>query len=331
MPNSQSVSTAQAQAQLQKAGIVTSLASLLNARHWASRLSLFGRHLARNQLLGNVRSNFRGRGMEFEEVRRYQPGDDIRNIDWKVTARADGTYTKLFREERERPCHILVDQRANMFFGSNGMFKSVLAAEAAGGIAWAALAGGDRVGGQVLSNHGHADSRGKRSKQAVLRFLHDIHDANQSLLGSTTLEPAALEPTTESSARSSLSLREGLEECQRLIRPGTALYIISDLHDFDDLCAKALVTLSKSCDVSVLQIADPFEQNLPVRGQLGTSDGEHHARIQFSNQLVAQYQDEQSQHLEQISAALRHAKAFYTILSTEEDARKHLLRVFSDR
>lgn len=323
MPNSTPI----ALEQLQQAGIVTELSSLLNARHWASRLTLFGRHLARNQLLGNVRSNFRGRGMEFEEVRRYQPGDDIRNIDWKVTARADGTYTKLFREERERPCHLVVDQRANMFFGSNRLFKSVLAAHIASGIAWAALAGGDRVGGQVLSNQGHTDSRGKRSKQAVLRFLHALQDANQALVqpnGSNGTEPLT-------NVARPLSLHQGLEECQRLIRPGTALYIVSDLSDFDGQCAKALATLSKSCDVSVLQIMDPFEQELPVRGVLAASDGQQHARIRFSSDLVSRYQYERSQHQLKINTAIKRAKAFYTILSTNEDARKHLLRIYSTR
>ena len=118
---------------LSEHGIVTDLRKLLAARHWAQGLSLFSRQAARNLLLGNVRSRYRGRGMEFEEVRRYQAGDDIRTIDWKVSARAQGTYTKLFCEERERPCHILVDQRSSLFFGSSIQFKSVLAAELASG------------------------------------------------------------------------------------------------------------------------------------------------------------------------------------------------------
>ena len=112
-------------------GIVTELSRLLRSRHWAQNLTLFSPQAARNMLLGNVRSRFRGRGMEFEEVRRYQPGDDIRTIDWKVSARTQSTYTKLFCEERERPCHIIVDQRSSLFFGSNRQFKSVLAAELA--------------------------------------------------------------------------------------------------------------------------------------------------------------------------------------------------------
>ncbi|MBT5031007.1 MAG: DUF58 domain-containing protein, partial [Proteobacteria bacterium] len=128
-------------------GIYVDLGLLLSSRGWARDLKLFARQAARAMLLGETRSKFRGRGMEFEEVRQYQPGDDIRNIDWRVSARTGGTYTKLFCEERERPVHIVVDQRNSMFFGSAQRFKSVLAAEVASALAWAALAGSDRIGG----------------------------------------------------------------------------------------------------------------------------------------------------------------------------------------
>ena len=102
---------------------------------------------ALSALAGPNKSNFRGRGIEFEEVRSYQPGDDIRGIDWRVTARTGSAHTKLFREERERPVLVAVDQRSSMFFGSSHCFKSVLAAQLAGLLAWSALEAGDRVAG----------------------------------------------------------------------------------------------------------------------------------------------------------------------------------------
>ena len=95
-------------------------------------------------------SRFRGRGMEFDESRPYQPGDDPRSIDWRVTARSTTAYTKLFREERERPVLIAVDLRSNMHFATRGCFKSVSASRAAALIAWAAHHRGDRLG-----QHGH--------------------------------------------------------------------------------------------------------------------------------------------------------------------------------
>jgi len=233
-------------------GIVSDLSRLLRSRHWAQHLTLFSYQAARSMLLGNVRSRFRGRGMEFEEVRRYQAGDDIRTIDWKVSARVGKTYTKLFCEERERPCHILVDQRSHLYFGSERQFKSVLAAELATGLSWAALAGGDRVGGQVIGDFAERDSRGRRSKQAVLHFIHDINEFNQALA-----EPERLQQNTKDTDSKKSSLAHSLEECRRITRPGTAIFIISDFHDFDSASAKELSNLGKHADLSLLHVIDP--------------------------------------------------------------------------
>ena len=123
-------------------GLITELSQLVRLRHWASRLKVYSNSRAASQLLGGLQSPFRGRGMEFAEVRRYHAGDDIRTIDWKVTARTQKAHTKLFIEERERPCHILIDQRPTMFFGSQAAFKSVVAAEVGSALAWAARASG---------------------------------------------------------------------------------------------------------------------------------------------------------------------------------------------
>ncbi len=308
-------------------GIVTDLARLLGCRHWAQGINLFSRQAARNMLLGNVRSRFRGRGMEFEEVRRYQAGDDIRTIDWKVSARAQGTYTKLFCEERERPCHIIVDQRSSLFFGSTGLFKSVLAAEIGSAIAWAALKGGDRVGGQVIGDKTEKDSRAKRSKQSVLRFIHDINELNHQLL-----EPAHTikdqVPTKHSQAETKSSIANSLEECRRITRPGTAVFIISDFHDFDDTAAKALSNLSKHTDVSLIKINDELEKDLPVFGGVAISDGEHANKVQITPLLKRRYQTQLSEQDQILKSAAIHARALFAEISTSQSARQALMQLF---
>ena len=103
---------------------------------------------------GTKLSNFKGRGVDLAEVRAYQPGDDVRSIDWRVTARTNKTHTKIFREERERPTLIVIDQTQSMFFGSNTRLKSVCAAEIAARIAWQTVENGDRVGGVVVETAG---------------------------------------------------------------------------------------------------------------------------------------------------------------------------------
>jgi len=297
-------------------GIVTDLSRLLRMRHWAQGLKLFSRQAARSMLLGNVRSRFRGRGMEFEEVRRYQAGDDIRSIDWKVSARVGTTYTKLFCEERERPCHILVDQRSHLFFGSKKQFKSVLAAELAAGISWAALAGGDRVGGQVLGDVIERDSRARRSKQAVLKLLHDLHELNHEL----ALSPASTDNQS--------SLSNSLEECRRITRPGTAIFIISDFHDFDEPAAKALSKLGKHADITLLHVSDAFEQELPMLGRVAISNGQQSAQVTLGRTLKKAYQNSLLERETRLKSAASQARALYTKIETNESARQALVRIF---
>src|SRR5690606_32335945 len=100
---------------------------------------------------GGHLSAFKGRGVEFDESRPYQPGDDLRTMDWRVTARTGKAHTKVFREERNRPVIVWLDLRSSMLFGTRGVYKGVRAAEAAAIIAWSAVANGDRFGGLVFS------------------------------------------------------------------------------------------------------------------------------------------------------------------------------------
>ncbi|MEM7360809.1 MAG: DUF58 domain-containing protein [Pseudomonadota bacterium] len=314
------VQTATEHGQAAKYGIVTDLSRLLRSRHWAQRLKLFSTQAARSMLLGNIRSRFRGRGMEFEEVRRYQPGDDIRTIDWKVSARVGSTYTKLFCEERERPCHIIVDQRGPLFFGSTRQFKSVLAAELASGLAWAALAGGDRVGGQVIGDTQERDCRARRNKQAVLRLIHDVHELNQLLS-----EPA---PARDKEVGPATSLSNTLVECKRITRPGTAIFIVSDFHDFDETAAKALSDLGKHTDLTLIQVADEVEESMPLHGRLAVSDGVQSSVIGVSNKLKQAYQSSLAERQAQLKAAATQARALYTKITTSDSARHSLNRIF---
>lgn len=302
-------------------GIITELSHLLRSQHWAQRLNLFSSKAARSMLLGNVRSRFRGRGMEFEEVRRYQAGDDIRTIDWKVSARVGQTYTKLFCEERERPCHILVDQRSHLFFGSQQQFKSVLAAEIAAALGWAALAGGDRVGGQVIGDYQERDCRARRNKQAVLRFIHDITELNQQLLENTFKADANKEAP--------ISLAQSLEECQRITRPGTAVFIISDFHDVDDAATKALSNLGKHTDITLLQVTDPMEDSLSMRGNIAISDGQHSSNVMMSESLREAYQQQRAAQQDLLKIAASRARALHTIITTADNARDALTTLFA--
>lgn len=248
-------------AALNPKGAYADLATLLRLRFAAQDLRLFVKRPVKSLLNGAERTRFRGRGMNFEEVRLYQAGDDIRSIDWRVTARTQVPHTKLYREERERPVFILVDQRSPMFFGSQRCFKSVLAAHIGANLAWAALNNSDRVGGLIFGDHAQRDIKPRRSKHAVLELLHQIQDFNQQLRS----------PVTPPEQKSLASL---LTDTRRIAKPGCALFIISDFQDYNQQCEQHLFELARHTDITLMHVFDPLEKQLSSNTRLTVSDGQ---------------------------------------------------------
>ena len=305
-------------------GIITDKQRLLRSRHWASRLNIFSKRVASSMLLGNTRSRFRGRGMEFEEVRRYQPGDDIRTIDWKVSARNPGTFTKLFCEERERPCFIIIDQRSSLFFGSNERFKSVLAAELGTALAWAALSMGDRVGAQIIGDTSEVDIRARNSRKALMTLIDHVHQLNSSLLSSALSNNQSMSNDNKAASN---PLSYYLDECLRIIRPGSAVFIISDFHDIDAECTKALSKISKRADTTLLQVFDPLEKALP-KGTLGISDGDEIAKVKVNNALHSAYERTLAEQELLLRNAATKSNAYLIKISTAITARDALTQVY---
>ncbi|WP_086932454.1 DUF58 domain-containing protein [Agarilytica rhodophyticola] len=248
------------------AGVYVSVEALIDLRHMAKDLSLETNKKSVAMMDGDSRTSFRGRGMEFAEVRPYQVGDDIRNIDWRVTARTQKPYTKLFQEERERPVYILVDQRSPMFFGSRHTFKSVYAAKLATVIAWTALQNNDRIGALIFSDSEQTDSRARRGKHAALSIVHQLFEFNHRLNS----------PIGQSIDN---SLEEMLNDIRRIAKPGSAVFLISDFHDFNRRCQEPLSILARHNDVTMLQVYDDLEKNLPANKSLSISDGTHKINI----------------------------------------------------
>ncbi len=242
-------------------GPYCNMQDLLGLRAVATRLQLQPPSRALGELAGTLRSARRGRGIEFEEVRAYVPGDDVRAIDWRVTARTGRTHTRIFREERERPVFLLVDQRQGMFFGSRRTLKSVQAVHAAALLAWATLAGGDRIGGLVLGEHGHHEVRPQRDRHAALALLRTCHDFNHRLG-----IPAAA-PTTAA------TLADALTSTRRVARPGSLVLLVSDFGGGDEAAAQQLHLLARHSEVCAIHVHDPLEQALPAHGRASVSDG----------------------------------------------------------
>jgi uncharacterized protein (DUF58 family) len=241
-------------------GAYAPLNDLIALRFQARQLRLARRNRALSVLAGPNKSNFRGRGIDFEEVRTYQPGDDIRTIDWRVTARTGSAHTKLFREERERPVLVVVDQRNSMFFGSSHCFKSVLAAHLASLLAWSALDAGDRVGGLVFNGQEHREIRPRRSRKTVLALLSQVAEYNGAL-------PLA-SPSAEDSFAGMLS------NLRRIARPGSSLFLVSDFRGAEQEHAREhLFQLAQHTELTAIACSDPMESHLPRAGHYAVTDG----------------------------------------------------------
>jgi uncharacterized protein (DUF58 family) len=201
-------------------------------------------------------SHFRGRGMEFDESRPYQPGDDPRNIDWRVTARSTEAYTKLFREERERPVLVVVDLRSNMHFATQGSFKSVVASRAAALISWAAHHRGDRLGGLIFGDSTHRELKPKLGRQSALRYVHELVNHPD------WHENEAVDPTDDEPP-----LTQAMAALRRVARPGSLVVVISDFIGLSRTAQAYLSGVARHNEVLAIFVSDPLEHDLPPPGR----------------------------------------------------------------
>lgn len=260
-------------------------AALLGLKTGARRTSQSGQYLSR----------FKGRGMEFDEARPYQAGDDVRSIDWRVTARTGHTHTKIFKEEREQPVFICVDYRSPMAFATRGVYKSVQAAKLAAILAWSAKNQGDRIGGQIFSDQGCLELKPHHGKHAVLRFLNNLVSPGYTLKDEITLEHA-------------------LSRLLHHARPGSRVYIISDFRGMSDMVQNHLFRLARHCEVVMIQVFDPLERELPPDGRYRFTDGARSRLVDTSDLTrIHAYQQRflrQQNDLRDISKRLRGALFF---------------------
>lgn len=275
-------------------GLTLSLDELLRYQKLASKISLKPSRSVKGQLAGNYLSVSKGRGMEFDEVRHYQAGDDIRTIDWRVTARTGKPHTKLFREEKERPVFILVDFSPSMFFGSQLLFKSVQAAHLAAVIAWVAKERGDKIGGLIASSRQHRELKPKSRQQGVLQLFHQL----------ISVHNAELSTTAEASEQSdNLQFESACARLRRLAMPGSLVFIISDFEQLTDASIKHLSQLKQHCEIHARQIIDPLETALPTVKEtrhLPVTDGKTNKLLMLGDkQFSLQY--EQMAHARQIA------------------------------
>ena len=298
-------------------GTSVTVEELIQLQQQARKIDMTRRSYAKASSTGAHHSRFRGRGMDYQESRIYQAGDDIRNMDWRVTARAGKPHTKLYQEERERPVVFLVDFNPAMFFGSTQSLKSVVAARAAALIAWSVASKGDRIGALII-NQTHHELPPKMGKRGALQLIREL--VNHSDPQKALAEIAAFAKQDITNKSSHENLNDELKRLRKIARPGSLVFLISDFYAINEDTAHHLRSLSRHCDIQAIQIVDPLEISPPPPDQYYVTDGDKISLLNTrSKKGNEQYQSFFDQHHQQVSELMRKHKIPLFQLSTSDD------------
>lgn len=255
-------------------GAYAELDSLIALQYKTRGFTLKHNQPVHSLLFGRRASHVRGRGLDFEELRGYVSGDDVRSIDWHVTARAQKPYVRVYSEERDRPTLLVVDQRINMFFGSRTSMKSVVAAEIAALAAWRVSHQGDRVGAFIFNDETTEQVRMHRSRTTVLRILDSISRQNHLLRSDSKSRPHPRR------------LNAVLESAARVISHDALILIASDFDGADQTTRDLLLYMSQSNDIICCLTYDPLAVKLRSAEQLVVSNGELQVELQLGQEKI---------------------------------------------
>jgi uncharacterized protein (DUF58 family) len=288
-------------------GVYSNLDDLIRIQFKARNFSFLPQQPVASVLSGRYASRLRGRGLNFEEIRRYLPGDDIRTMDWKVTARTRSPHVRVYTEEKDRAILLVVDQRINMFFGTRDKLKSVTAAELAALGAWRAVAVGDRIGAVIFNDAELFDIQPQRSQKTVMSILGNVVQMNHALRADTQVEPNAG------------MLNRALEKALQLVPHDGLIVMISDFFGVDEQTERLTARMAEHNDVLALLVHDPIRLQ-PAGERVTVSDGSLQMEIDFANKhvrekLAENYREEQ----EHITRFLNRLAAPLLMVSNQGD------------
>ncbi|CAM6335131.1 DUF58 domain-containing protein [Klebsiella aerogenes] len=253
-------------------------------------------------LSGERASRQQGRGLNFDSLRRYQPGDDIRMIDWQTTARLRTPWVRQYNEERERPVFLLVDQRLDMHFATRGQTKASAAAKTAALLAWRSHHDGDRLGSLVFNDTTLALHPCRAPRSTLPALLDDLTHYNQLLAQQYPLEPERTQ-----------TLSQALQRAVSTIPRGAWVAILSDFHDLDAQAKAMLAHLRRRCEVSAFVLFDDLHLRLPRSGTLAACYGGRSASVTLTSALSADIRQHiigrlarQQQQLNQLGIRVNH-------------------------
>jgi len=288
------------------------LDDLLELRHQARTLGLASHHLVNSSFSGLYASVFRGTGLDFEEVREYHEGDDIRNMDWKVTARTNMPHLKTFREERERSVVLCVDQGPHMSFGTRGTFKSIQAARTAALLGWAANSLNDRVGGLLFGDSSSTihHFRPTKDRRALWRLLKALSERNEGR--ESTKDP----------------LLNALQRAERGTATGSLIFVIADLNREITTLETTIGRLSQRHSLVLIPIDDKTDRELPDVGRALFTDHEGNlVEIETADEAGRDaYRSAWEHNRQQLAGAANRLRIPLIPVATNEDVHQALMR-----
>ncbi len=276
------------------------------------RLEVRARRLVKESFSGEYHSSFKGQGLDFDEFREYQHGDEVRFIDWKVSARSQTPYIRTFREERELSVMLAVDISGSMDYGSHHFTKREIAAEVAAVLGFSASANGDKVGLLLFSEETLQYLPPAKGNAHILRIVRDILTAETSGI-STSLDSAA-------------------QALLQSLKKRSLIFFISDFADM--LIQKPLGRLASRHELTTLRIVDPIEERLPKAGKVTLRDPETGVtRIINTNseKLQNEYHQHRSRLQENFEQSCKRNAIDYTTLWTNQDYLPKLHRLLKRR
>lgn len=284
-------------------GVIAGLNELIDLKRFAhSGYQPEGRALRG----GGHLSRLRGRGMDFDEVRNYQAGDEVRHMEWRVTARTGKPHVKIYHEERERPVVILADFNPSMIFGTRVAFKSVVAARLASLLAWTVVKQGDRVGGFFFSADAHSELIPRGRESGVLPLLAALSRYTDQ--------------TEEQRAQPPRKLSDALIRLRRVIRPGSILVLISDFYSVDSECEKHLSRLRNHNDILAYRVCDQIELVPPKPQQYPISDGQQEMILDTGIKAVhIAYEHYCQQREDELTCLFKRLQVQWTQVTAQDD------------
>jgi len=287
--------------------LTLALDDLLELRHQARGLGIASRHPVNTALSGLYRSIFKGQGMDFEAVRAYQFGDEIRHMDWRVTARTGSAHMKVFHEERQRSLMLCVDVGASMQFGTRGTFKSIQAMRCVALLGWSALYNQDKIGGVIFGGekiHMVRPQQGQRNLWRFLRKLSDSHEVSDKT-----------------------PLVKILDRLNRIAPTGSPIVIVANFNQDIQPLVYGLGKLSQGHQLLLIPIDDPAEKNLAMMGKVQFMDNQgQRLDVNTSDARGQQAYFELWQQRRQRLIALSRRFAIALLpISTDDDVRQRLL------